>query len=276
MPNPHLTEAEEALRQALVAVTRAQERVRQVNRATADVATPASRLPANVTTPGKAPEGGARFFRDGEEGYGRMFDWLRSNPMLGPKISKEEFEGCDIIISAFGMARAPISYVAYGLATAYLETAHTMQPIAERGGNSYFTRQYDIRGRRPNTARRYGNTTPGDGIKYRGRGYVQLTWKINYERAARKLRELGFDVDLVANPDLAMRPDVAAAVMVYGMIEGWFTGRKLSDDLPRQGPATIGQFVASRDIINGSDKQDQIAVYANDFQTALQHGGYMA
>lgn len=229
-------------------------------------AAPVSRPDPIVTV----PETTADFFLD----YGKVYDFLRDNSMLGPKISSDEFEGCDRIIFAFASAGSPVSYVAYGLATAYLETANTMQPINERGGNAYFTRLYDVRGSRPNTARKHGNTTPGDGIKFHGRGYVQLTWKVNYEKATRKLRALGFDVDLVNNPDQALQPEIAAVIMVYGMTEGWFTGRKLSDDLPARGPATIAQFVKSRDIINGTDKQDQIAVYANDFQTALQHGGY--
>jgi putative chitinase len=92
--------------------------------------------------------------------------------------------------------------------------------------------------------------------------------------ATSRLHDFGIDVDLVANPELALRPDVAAAVMVMGMRDGWFTGRKLSDDLPLKGPAGLSQFTASRDIINGHDRQADVATYANDFQTGLQHGGY--
>jgi hypothetical protein len=58
------------------------------------------------------------------------------------------------------------------------------------------------------------------------------------------------------------------------MSEGWFTGRKLGDDLPAKGPAGLSQFKASRDIINGHDREDDVATYAIDFQTGLQHGGY--
>jgi hypothetical protein len=36
-------------------------------------------------------------------------------------------------------------------------------------------------------------------------------------------------VDLIKNPDLAVRPDLAAIIRFDGMREGWFTGRKLSD-----------------------------------------------
>ena len=223
-----------------------------------------------------APETATDFFAEGEIGEGRFYDWLRGNKLIGldNRISKDEFEGCSRIIYAFGCVGAPVSYVAYALATTYHETSGTMQPIPEKGGNSYFTRLYDIKGRDPARARRHGNTVAGDGIRYRGRGYVQLTWKVNYQRATQKLRALGYNVDLVADPDRALEPEIAAVILVYGMIEGWFTGRKLGDDLPAVGPASILQFTKSRDIINGVDKDDVIAVYANDWQTALQHGGY--
>jgi putative chitinase len=206
--------------------------------------------------------------------YGKFYDFLRSNKMLGRKIVDTEFKGCDAILRACTRANWPVSFTAYALATAYLETAHTMQPIKEIGGTAYFTRMYDIQGARPAKARELGNLSPGDGAKYHGRGYVQLTGKKNYARMTQRLHDFGIDVDLVADPDLAMRPDIAAAVMVLGMREGLFTGRKLSDDLPLKGPAGLSQFVASRDIINGRDRQDDVASYAIDFQTGLQHGGY--
>lgn len=206
--------------------------------------------------------------------YGAFYDFLRGNKLLGPKISKSEYDGCDAIISACVLQAYPISFTAYALATSYLETAHTMQPIKELGGPAYFTRLYDPLGQRPVLAKKNGNTTPGDGPRYPGRGYVQLTWKGNYAKATAKLRALGLDVDLVKNPELAMRPDVAALVMAIGMKEGWFTGRKLADDLPLHGAATLPQFVASRDIINGSDRQADVAAYAFQFQTGLLQAGY--
>lgn len=206
--------------------------------------------------------------------YGRFYDFLRGNKLLGPSISKSEFQGCDAIITACVKERYPVSYTAYALATSYLETAHTMQPIKEIGGTAYFTRMYDIKGSRPAKARELGNLTPGDGAKYPGRGYVQLTGLKNYTLATKKLRAMGLDVDLVNDPDLAMRPDVAALVMAIGMKEGWFTGRKLSDDLPATGPANVIQFRNSRDIINGTDRQDDVATFALTFQDGLIQANY--
>ena len=206
--------------------------------------------------------------------YGLFFDFLRDNKMLGPKITGTEFRGTDAIIKACALAKWPMSYTAYALGTAYHETAHTMLPIQEKGGASYYTRKYDIQGANPKKARELGNLTPGDGARFCGRGYVQLTGKANYAKATKKLKALGINVDLIANPERAMEPPIAALIMVYGMIEGWFTSRKLPDDLPAKGPATLRQFVLSRDIINGTDMDDEIAAYANDFQTGLQQGGY--
>jgi len=199
-----------------------------------------------------------------------------SKDVLGP-LSQSEVDGCNAILEACGVAGYSIGDVSYALATAYHETAGTMQPVKEYGNTAYFTRMYDITGSRPEKAKELGNLTPGDGPKYCGRGYPQLTGKINYAKATLKLLERGLlkpTESLVDNPDLAMRADIAAAIMVYGMSEGWFTGRDLDDDIPREGPATYEQFFKSRDIINGTDKQDKIAKEAVEFQQAIMAGGW--
>jgi predicted chitinase len=52
-----------------------------------------------------------------------------------------------------------------------------------------------------------GNIYKGDGVKYKGRGFIQITGRYNYTQAA---KDLG--IDLVKHPELAERPDVAAKV----------------------------------------------------------------
>lgn len=52
------------------------------------------------------------------------------------------------------------------------------------------------------------------GYDYRGRGYIQLTGKSNYEHYGKKL-----GVDLVNNPDLALSPEIAKKIAVAYMVE---------------------------------------------------------
>jgi putative chitinase len=163
--------------------------------------------------------------------------------------------------------------LAYCLATPVIETARTMQPIKEYGGAAYFRRMYDIEGERPAKARELGNLTPGDGALFAGRGYVQLTGRNNYRRATTRLRALGYLTaldDLERTPDLAMRPDVAAAILFVGMQEGWFTGRKLSDFF---GPGKA-DAVGARRIINGQDRAPEIAADWGAMRTALVQAGH--
>jgi putative chitinase len=158
------------------------------------------------------------------------------------------------------------AWMAYALATTWHECR--FRPIKEQGGNAYLQRMYDIRGARPWLAERMGNVNPGDGIRFAGRGFVQLTWRSNYRNAGRAL-----GVDLEGNPDLALEPNVAARVLVWGMEGGHFTGHSLSRHLPRE-LGTIQQFIEARRIINGTDRAADIAEFAADFQTALNLGGW--
>jgi len=55
-----------------------------------------------------------------------------------------------------------------------------------------------------------GNVKPGDGVRYKGRGFIQITGRANYTAAA---KDLG--IDLVNHPELAEKPDVAAKVSLW-------------------------------------------------------------
>ena len=179
---------------------------------------------------------------------------------LFTKISADQLEGLAAILKVAGEAGWPISFAAYALATAYHETANTMQPVREAFWLSEDWRRRNLR---------Y--------YPYYGRGYVQLTWKANYDRAD---RELGLGGRLSSNLDLAMDPDIAAKIMVRGMQEGWFCGDKsgqrhtLARHVPAKGAASVSQFTSARRIINGTDKASKIAAEALKFQAALQAGGW--
>ena len=143
-----------------------------------------------------------------------------------------------------------LDHIAYIMATVSHESAFA--PVAEIGPKDYFQR-YEGR-------LNLGNTQTGDGYRFRGRGYVQITGRRNYALFAKVL-----GIDLVNNPDLALVPDTAAHICVKGMAEGLFTGRKLSDyDRP-----TGYDFVGARAIVNDQDKADLIASYARHYRTAL-------
>ena len=145
----------------------------------------------------------------------------------------------------------PIGWLAYGLATAWHEAR--LKPIEEIGKGK---------------GRPYGK--PGKhGQSQHGRGLVQLTWDRNYEHADQKL---GLGGKLVADFNLALDPYIASAILVRGMEEGWFTGKRLRDCIVESG--THDAFVKARRIINGTDRAQQIAGHAERFQDALAAGGW--
>lgn len=190
-----------------------------------------------------------------------QLNFSKIRPLFNGRLTQSQVDGLNALMTAINAARVTDPrWVAYMLATAFHETAQTMQPIKEAGGQAYFNRRYDITGERPSLAKANGNIYPGDGAKFCGRGYVQLTWRINYERMSKII-----DTDLVADPDKAMRPDIAADVMIIGMKQGLFTGRRLSDFFNER----LTDWTGARRIINGTDRAELIAGYAKVFLSAL-------
>ncbi|WP_008314203.1 DUF4231 domain-containing protein [Leptolyngbya sp. PCC 6406] len=112
------------------------------------------------------------------------------------------------------------------LATVRVETGG-FKPVHEWGGASYWKR---YEGRKD-----LGNVHPGDGVKYHGRGYVQLTGRANYKTYGQKL-----GVDLENNPDLAMDPNVSALVLAC-----YFKERGVST------AARSGDWRRVRKLVNG-------------------------
>jgi putative chitinase len=81
--------------------------------------------------------------------------------------------------------------------------------LIERGTSEYFRKRYDKSGN-PRKAKTLGNTELGDGERFLGRGYVQLTGRYNYAQAGRAL-----GLDLVSRPELAADPVVAAKIAIW-------------------------------------------------------------
>lgn len=175
----------------------------------------------------------------------KFFDAVRKS--FGP-LKQSQVDGFNFILSAWEREypKGDVRYLAYPLATTWHETAATMQPIEEYG-----------RGK----GRKYGPTG------FWGRGYVQLTWDYNYKKASEKLKALyGIDVDLVKNPEKALDPQIAVLIMFAGMIEGWFTGRRLAQYFN----STVDDPENARRIINGTDRAAKIAGYHKAFLAALK------
>lgn len=143
-----------------------------------------------------------------------------------------------------GILRNALAYI---LATAYHETAFTMKPVTEYGSLAYLQ------------GKKYW--------PYIGRGYVQLTWKRNYQLAKDKT-----GIDFVAKPDLAKNPAFATVVLVQGMKEGWFTGKKLDDYFT----LSTSDYVHARKMINPKDYKTyaKIAGYAEQYEKLLTAEGY--
>jgi len=187
-----------------------------------------------------------------------FFDSVRESGIFGSALKPDQIKGLEAVCGAAAAAGWPLAFTAYALATACHETAYTMQPVREAFWLSESWRRAHLR---------Y--------YPFYGRGYVQLTWKNNYEKADREL-ELGGR--LIDNLDLALDPDIAAKILAKGMQEGWFCADRsgerhtLTRHLPENGAASLAQFTSARRIINGVDKAGKIAREAIKFQEALQAG----
>ncbi len=113
------------------------------------------------------------------------------------------------------------------LATIGVETAG-FQPINEWGGNDYFTEMYEGRSD-------LGNTQPGDGVRYHGRGFIQVTGRANYRYYGQKL-----GVPLEQKPELALDPDISAKILIE-----YFWDREVDK------AATEGDWQGVRRLVNG-------------------------
>jgi len=192
-----------------------------------------------------------------------LFDRSRGDLFDG-RLKQAQVEGIAAILDEWeaAMPEADDRWLAYMLATAHHETGRTMQPIREWGSNRYFFDMYDKDGRRPEVARRLGNTQAGDGVRFCGRGYVQLTGRANYAKYAALLK-----LDLLGEPDLTMQAPVAVRILFHGMTEGTFTGRKLASYFSPQ----VEDWRNARRIINGLDKADLVASYGKQYYAAISY-----
>ena len=182
-------------------------------------------------------------------------------------LSAPQVEGMTAILNFWEerMADADARWLAYILATAFHETAYTMQPVRETLATND-ARAVEILENAFASGKLSWVKTPywrpdEDGKSWLGRGLVQLTHKRNYEAMS-----LLTGIDLVAAPDKAMEMGTAVKILVEGMIAGSFTKHRLADHLNGE----KDDWVNARRIVNGTDRAEKLGDYGRLFDAALR------
>jgi hypothetical protein len=185
-----------------------------------------------------------------------FFFFQVTKTLFSGKLSPSQTAGLTAVLDEWEAkhAQADDRWLAYILATAHHETDRKIQGIEEYGKGK---------------GHPYGSKIKQDGKPYTtpdklyyGRGLVQLTWYENYARAGKEIGK-----DLLNNPEQALDLKNAVEIISLGMIEGWFTGAKLS----RFFNATTEDWKGARKIINKTDKADLIASYSHSYYAAISH-----
>ena len=178
------------------------------------------------------------------ESYRELF-----NP---PRITQQQVDGIEVLLNFIenDSALRDLRHIAYLLATIKHECADTFQPIKEFASGEDYEGRLDL-----------GNIHPGDGPRFKGRGYVQITGRANYRKFGRR-----FDIELEDNPTLALDPQVSYKIASEGMRHGLFTGRELNDFIH----GDHSDYRNARRIINRLDKTDKIKAHAEKFESILR------
>lgn len=182
-----------------------------------------------------------------------FFDCFRTfHKSVRGSLTQSQVAGLSFLLDKIEADTLSVQEASYMLSTIAHESAWTFEPIAERGSRAYFEK-YEGR-------KSLGNTRKGDGYKYRGKGFCQITGRRNFTLFTDLL-----GIDLVNNPDLALEPDTAYRIISLGMKDGLFTGKKLANYINSRGT----DYKNARRIINGVDKAALIAGYAKSIEKCL-------
>lgn len=197
----------------------------------------------------------------------------RANTLFGTSLSQAQVTGIEGIIDAFRThGDGNPKTLGYALATAYHETGGRMVPVREGFASTDAGARRAVgalaRKRGAGSAvARYSQPAGKYGHVYYGRGHVQLTWIDNYRASS---ADAGYD--LVAYPDQMLDPVISARVLVRGLMDGRWNGKRkgIGHYLPKSGPDDLKN---ARRTVNVTDKWDDIAGYYQAFMTAIKAAG---
>lgn len=169
-----------------------------------------------------------------------FFDGVRE---LFGSLNQSQVDGLEFLLGKFETDPAwrNLQQVAYVLATVDHESAHTFQPIKE----------FRARAGTPGRANQDRYWLSG----FYGRGYVQVTWRKNYEKFG-----------IADDPDKALEPETAYNILTEGMLAGLFTGKALGQYIDDDD----ADYVNARRVVNGLDRAEHIARVAEKFEAILK------
>lgn len=132
---------------------------------------------------------------------------------------------------------------------------------AEHESDSFNTLEEYSSGTQYNGRADLGNSQPDDGPRFKGRGYVQLTGRLNYTTYTQIT-----GIELVKLPLILMNwPALSVFVIVDGMMRGVYTGQRLNKFVN----SSQTDFFNARQVVNGHDKADKIAAQAQVWLSQL-------
>jgi hypothetical protein len=166
----------------------------------------------------------------------------------------EEVPKPEKIFSMFGPPGVKGGQPENGKNKVRFQTLQDAQDIVAAGPEAYFNKVYDGR---------MGNTSPGDGYKYRGRGFIQITGKDMYNRVGKMIGE-----DLVSNPDSANKPEIAAKI-IPAFFQLKLKERKLNAE-DYNDINVVNTVVGGADMKSREQRKTLAAAYANELNIGNQ------